>query len=70
MKVLEEIASQTKQEDNNMTDRYLKENAKAIIYFPEGNYILQDEGLSLIHISISLSSQEEQSISSTHLAKS
>ena len=42
MNVLKEIASSTKQEDDNMTDRYIKENARAIIYFPEGNYILQD----------------------------
>ena len=55
MKVLEEIASQTKQEDNNMTDRYIKENAKAIIYFPEGNYILQDEGSKDRRIRISMS---------------
>ena len=55
MKVLEEIASQTKQEDNNMTDRYIKENAKAIIYFPEGNYILQDEDSKDRRIRISMS---------------
>lgn len=44
MKVLAEIAgtNNIKQEDGGMTDRYIKENAKAIIYFPEGNYILQD----------------------------
>lgn len=55
MKVLEEIASQTKQEDLNMTDRYIKENAKAIIYFPEGNYILQDETSQNRRIRISMS---------------
>ena len=45
MKVLAEIAgtNNIKQEDNGKTDRYIKENAKAVIYFPEGNYILQDE---------------------------
>lgn len=55
MKVLEEIASETKQEDLNMTDRYIKENAKAIIYFPEGNYILQDEDSKDRRIRISMS---------------
>ena len=45
MKVLAEIAgtNNIKQEDAGMTDRYIKENAKAVIYFPEGNYILQDK---------------------------
>ncbi|WP_073346911.1 DUF4955 domain-containing protein [Bacteroides congonensis] len=45
MKVLAEIAgtNNIKQEDVGMTDRYIKENAKAVIYFPEGNYILQDK---------------------------
>lgn len=44
MKVLAEIAgtNNVKQEDNGQTDRYINENAKAIIYFPEGNFILQD----------------------------
>ena len=56
MKVLEKIARETKQEDlNNMTDRYIKENAKAIIYFPEGNYILQDEDSKDRRIRISMS---------------
>lgn len=46
MKVLAEIAGTTnniKEEDGGMTNRYIKENAKAIIYFPKGNFILQDE---------------------------
>ena len=38
-----------------MTDRYIKENAKAIIYFPEGNYILQDEDSKDRRIRISMS---------------
>lgn len=44
MKVLAEIAgtNNIKQEDEGKTDRYIKENAKAVIYFPEGNFILQD----------------------------
>ncbi|MCS3025618.1 hypothetical protein NXW75_21570 [Bacteroides xylanisolvens] len=53
---MEKIARETKQEDlNNMTDRYIKENAKAIIYFPEGNYILQDEDSKDRRIRISMS---------------
>ena len=46
MKVLAEIAgtdTNITQEDRGATDRYTNENARAIIYFPEGNYILQDK---------------------------
>ncbi|MCI7071548.1 MAG: DUF4955 domain-containing protein [Bacteroides pyogenes] len=45
MKVLETIAGKPgniKQEDNGMTDRYINASAKAVIYFPAGNYILQN----------------------------
>lgn len=56
MKVLAEIAgtNNIKQEDNGKTDRYIKENAKAVIYFPEGNYILQDEAFQNRRIRMSM----------------
>lgn len=44
LKVLADIAGTTyNKEDDNGTIRFLKEHAKAIIYFPEGSFILQDE---------------------------
>ncbi|QIU93728.1 DUF4955 domain-containing protein [Bacteroides faecium] len=44
LKVLADIAGTTyNKEDDNGTIRFLKEHAKAIIYFPEGRFILQDE---------------------------
>ncbi|MBR8706068.1 DUF4955 domain-containing protein [Bacteroides pyogenes] len=57
MKVLAEIAGKPeniKKEDNGMTDRYIRPSAKAVIYFPEGNYILQNEASKDRRIRISM----------------
>lgn len=37
-----------------MTDRYIRPSAKAVIYFPEGNYILQNEASKDRRIRISM----------------
>lgn len=57
LQVLAEIAGSStniKTEDNGMTDRYIKPSAKAIVYFPEGRYILQDADSKNRRIRISM----------------